>query len=395
MFMGRTLLRWAPHLVVMASLVILAGSVVDPRSSPWLTAATCGVWGASMIHGVRRVARGSAWPGTFATFALASGLAALSILPHDAPAFMMPFVATVIVTTLVLPPKPATLLVVLTTLACCANRLSYPGAERASQQRDAFWLAMPATILFAFGQSLRTTMLARRRAERATVRLAASNELLEQQLDVSRELATEQERTRIARELHDSLGHCLTAGHIQLQVASVAVQSGEPAASALQKAQAAMETGLQELRRCVHALRDHPSRMEFGASMQELVDRFPKSHLAVEMSVEGPQRPLGTASEFVLYRTLQEALTNVVKHAHARCVRVRLAYDPHEVRLTVADDGVGASQIAAGNGLTGIRERLALVGGTLYIDTKTGRGFRLKVVLERENLHGYAHRTGR
>lgn len=101
----------------------------------------------------------------------------------------------------------------------------------------------------------------------------------------------------------------------------------------------------------------------------------------VLLSVEGHPRDLSTGLELTAYRIVQEALTNVRRHAHAREARVRLAYLPDALAIEIVDDGEGsASPVRFGNGLVGIRERVTLHGGSLVVDP-TARRFRIQVVL--------------
>lgn len=177
------------------------------------------------------------------------------------------------------------------------------------------------------------------------------------------ELATTRERNRIAREIHDSVGHYLTVVNVQIEAAR-ATKSPEH----LDRAQEHAREGLAALRKSVAMLRTGEQR-PLVAALRELT----------ELTVVGAPRPLTPAVEFTLFRAAQEALTNVARHASATAASCTLRYGERDVTLTVADDGVGAVSTDGGFGLVGMRERAHLVGGTVDIATAPGRGFTIEV----------------
>lgn len=194
------------------------------------------------------------------------------------------------------------------------------------------------------------------------------------------ELATERERTRIARELHDSIGHALTALHVQLAAARALIATDTTAASScLDQASTLAHEGLAEARRAVSMLRSEPlGGRPFAAALKELVCASPGAP-TVSLEVSGTPRGLGAAIEFVIYRAVQEALTNVRRHARAKRADVRLHYGPSSITLEVEDDGAGAEGRGQGHGLLGLRERVETVGGAVAVTTAEGEGFRLAV----------------
>jgi signal transduction histidine kinase len=195
------------------------------------------------------------------------------------------------------------------------------------------------------------------------------------------ELATTRERNRIARDIHDSVGHYLTVVNVQIEAARAMV-GRDPAASdeCLVRAQELAREGLSELRRSVSMLRAGPlEQRPFGVALAELVSDTRSSGLEAELTVEGTARPLTPAVEFTLFRGAQEALTNVRRHASAKKATIALCYGARDVALTIADDGIGAVSTDGGFGLVGLRERATLVGGSVEISTKPGRGFAVEV----------------
>lgn len=202
--------------------------------------------------------------------------------------------------------------------------------------------------------------------------------------------AQEAERKRIARELHDSLGQYLTALHLGL--ASVEAQFGTPAAEPkLAELKSLMTEISQELGRLARELRptvlDHLGLK--SAIIQYIEEWEARSELKFDVQINLGERRLPQAVETTLYRVLQEAITNVVKHADADRVGVILEARETDVRLIVEDDGDGFALPAAAApgeklqhfGLIGMRERLALVHGTFEIESAPGAGVTLFVTV--------------
>jgi signal transduction histidine kinase len=182
------------------------------------------------------------------------------------------------------------------------------------------------------------------------------------------------ERLRISRELHDSLGHHLVALGIQLQLAEkLSSEAGRPAVSA---AQGISREALAEVRRVVTVMQA-PQPLDFGASLKALASRIPNPVIHIDLDAElvmpDPERA------HALFRCVQEAITNSVKHAEAHniWVTVRTAADAVEIR--VRDDGRGAAKLEEGNGIAGIRERLRHLGGTAVFGSESGRGFEIQL----------------
>jgi signal transduction histidine kinase len=195
------------------------------------------------------------------------------------------------------------------------------------------------------------------------------------------QLAITSERNRLAREIHDTVGHYLTVVHVQIEAARALLAGNAAGADeCLTRAEDIVRDGLGELRRSVTMLRggavaDRP----FGLALAALVEESRASGLDATLTVEGTPRLLAPAVEFTLYRAAQEAFTNVQRHARARQARLTLRYADDEVQLAVADDGVGAAATDSGFGLTGVRERAQLVGGAVSVLTAPGSGFTLDV----------------
>ncbi|GAA3339000.1 hypothetical protein GCM10020358_21140 [Amorphoplanes nipponensis] len=196
--------------------------------------------------------------------------------------------------------------------------------------------------------------------------------------------AVTEERLRIAREIHDIVGHSLTVIAVKSAIGShVAAQRPAEAAAALDVIAATSRSALAELRRAVDALRAEPDFAPAPtlADLRQLADRAAAAGVPVELDVRGDcDVPDGVALAAV--RIVQESLTNVVKHAGpARC-RVDVVGCPGELRVEVTDDGsAGRRPAPDGAGLTGMRERVALHAGALTVGPREAGGFRVLATL--------------
>jgi len=196
-------------------------------------------------------------------------------------------------------------------------------------------------------------------------------------------LAAANERNRLAREIHDTLGHYLTVIHVQLEAAR-AVMPAEPERGmlAISRAQALAKDGLTAVRQSVKALRDD-SRVEgIAEQLASLVDAVRDESFSATFNATGSARPVTAAVALALHRTALEALTNVRKHAAATLVEIVLAFRPDgRVHLRVHDNGRGSSRLDGGFGLTGIRERAEMLGGSVAYHTAMDEGFTLDMEL--------------
>jgi signal transduction histidine kinase len=238
----------------------------------------------------------------------------------------------------------------------------------------------------------------RKRSEALLVELGEAHRRLQDYADQASQLATTQERNRIAREIHDSLGHYLTIINVQLETAQAfRSRDAERADRAVGEAKRLASEALADVRRSVAALR--PSALENlsvrQAIEQQVADFRAHSGLAVELAIEGDEARCSQAAGLALYRAVQEGLTNIRKHADATHVAVRLNFGPATAELTIADDGRGLpADLAAGPrpdgggfGLAGIRERMALLGGTLDVRPGQRSGTELRATLPCSGAH--------
>lgn len=184
-----------------------------------------------------------------------------------------------------------------------------------------------------------------------------------------------EERLRIARDLHDVLGHHLTALSLNLEVAShlAAGEAKEP----IEKSQAITKELLGDVRAVVSRLReDEPVDLATALNALRDVIATPSLHIDLEnVAVSDP------AVAQVVLRAVQEIVTNAVRHSGARNLWLRLSSSDHTLDVDARDDGAGTDTIAFGNGLRGIRERVEQVNGSLAVSSMRGRGFSVHITL--------------
>ncbi|MYS21053.1 Signal transduction histidine kinase, partial [Streptomyces sp. DvalAA-14] len=198
----------------------------------------------------------------------------------------------------------------------------------------------------------------------------------------------DEERLRIARELHDVLAHSISVINVQAGVALALIdERPEQARTALTTIRAASKEALDEVRQVLDTLRapgEAPRSPAPGLDrLPELVEQAGSVGLTVRVGVEGRPVPLSPGTDLAAFRIVQEALTNVLRHSGSRAARVLLSYRPGAVEVRVDDDGpaVAGGESGGGNGLIGMRERAAALGGTTETGSGPDGGFRVRAVL--------------
>ena len=224
---------------------------------------------------------------------------------------------------------------------------------------------------FVFVTSLvaRQQAQAREEQRRLNAELRATRVLLAESARVN-------ERTRISRELHDLLGHHLTALSLNLEVAGHLSEGRVK--EHVQQAHTLARLLLTDVREAVSHLRDGGA-IDLQAALRPLAETVPS--LQIHMDIESPLTMDDPERAHVLLRCTQEVITNAVRHAAARNLWIRAHREEAMIAMTARDDGRGADAFVAGNGLRGMRERLAQYGGHLEIKTRPQEGFCLHLML--------------
>jgi signal transduction histidine kinase len=340
------------------ALVEIAGAQAHPRpglSGEHLAILLALLGFAVAVVGIMRTRRRSAAAQApfFAVLVLCS--AALVALQPKGPAFLGAFIA-VSAAALRVRGRPGVAIVVLALVAL-------PVAEIAGRDKSVYGAALQELGVLAFY---------------VVARLAAQ---LDETRDAQARAAVLAERQRLAREMHDVLAHSLSGLALQLEGARLraAGHDDQELVESLERAHHLARSGIDEARRAIGMLRD--DELPGPDRLPSLVAEFEAdTGIPVTITVSGDSHPLDSDAQLTLFRTAQEALTNVRKHARATRVDLRLAYEPAGARLSVEDFGAGgdAPESGSGYGLTGMRERAELLGGTLAAGP-TDAGFRVEL----------------
>ncbi len=210
---------------------------------------------------------------------------------------------------------------------------------------------------------------------------------LERERDQQAKIATAAERARIARELHDVIAHNVSVMVVQADGAAYALRTDpDRTAQALAAISLTGRKALAEMRRLLGVLRSGDEQADLAPvpgldQLRELVEQARHAGMSVSLSLEGPSRPLPAGAELAAYRVVQESLTNTRKHGGlGAAAMVCLRYEPDGLLLRVTDDGLGAAAAVAdepGHGLTGMRERIEMYGGTVQAGPLPAGGYQV------------------
>lgn len=211
---------------------------------------------------------------------------------------------------------------------------------------------------------------------------------MEDHIRLMRELYTTQERNRISRDIHDSVGHVLTTVIVQLGAMAKILETSAPQVSAMaQELRAFTQAGMNDVRQIVHDLK--PSNYEayaFTAKIDELIQDYQKiNQISVIINRNKTLWSLTDQMEEVIYRAVQEFLANSNKHSNADEIRLNEHYTNLEYILTMKDNGQGADVIVPHMGLMGLEERIHSLGGKVTFKTALGQGFQTRIVLRRRS----------
>ena len=250
-----------------------------------------------------------------------------------------------------------------------------------------FALVLVRSLLFALVGYVVVRLMRAQRAQRKA--LARANVQLARYATTLEQLAVSRERNRLARELHDTLAHTLSAVAVQLE-ATRSLWDSDPtsARDMLERSLAATREGLTEARRAIHALRAAPLEdLGLALAIRNLAESVAaRADLSLDLQAPDQIGSLAPAVEQAVYRIAGEALTNVAQHADARHLTVWLGRVGGRLMLTVSDDGCGfdatALSLDGHYGLKGMRERAEMIGGELEIESQPGQGTIVRLAVE-------------
>lgn len=253
---------------------------------------------------------------------------------------------------------------------------------------------LPLIVIYLISHTLAYTWLQERRASLESKRLlrelAESNNQLTRYAAEATQLATVRERSRIAREIHDSLGHSLTIVGVQLEKAIAFDQvDRETAGAALRAAKQLADQALVDVRQSVGTLREMDDEFTLHGALNALAQNVEQGGLSVDFRWRGDEAGLSEQQLLTLFRAAQEGLTNVQRHAQAENVMIDVALDAETAELQLTDDGIGIDKSKIKNGrygLEGLRERVELVQGVMRLDRIPAGGTQLVVTLPRGEI---------
>lgn len=320
------------------------------------------------------------------------GLILLPIVLNDRGIRFFPLLCLVVVIRSCLIFKPQVRLIVaglafisfLFTLFLRVQKINFPARSMVQEQLrfTVLNLKLNAALLFGltlvFVLLLINALLAERQSRE---KLAIANEQLQQYALRIEDQATLQERNRIARDIHDSLGHSLTALNLQLETALKLLPSDQAKAQTfLAQAKQLGSKALQQVRQSVSAMQSDPLQgRSLEAAIASLAEDFHCSTGVSPACTLKLGRPIPADLTTAIYRIVQEALTNISKHADATEVKIQLSATTTHLRLTIQDNGRGfkLDQNTSGFGLQSMRERTHALGGQFAIDSAPYSGCRI------------------
>lgn len=239
-----------------------------------------------------------------------------------------------------------------------------------------------------YGQKLRAQQLYDALREREE-ELKRVNKELENSVNTIEEITLLRERNRISREIHDNVGHAISTIIIQLgAIQSIAPHNGAEAAEMAENLSKFADESLQSIRTAVRSMKPREFEEYEGiVAISEMIRNFEKlSGVKVSLRVSDNFWRLSADQTMVIYRIIQEFLSNSIRHGRATEVKVFLNFLPGSLRVYIKDNGIGCKSIAEGVGLRSIRERVKIWGGNLEYYSEEGKGFEIVATLEKGKL---------
>lgn len=249
------------------------------------------------------------------------------------------------------------------------------------------WEGLPiftAGLIFivVFTQMALNEESSRREVERLVSELTEANKRLSDFALQAEDLATAKERNRLAKEIHDGLGHYLTTIYMQIQAARAVSESDKDRAEMIMaKAQNLTQEALADVRQSVAALQAPlDDRQTLSEMIDSLLEGARNAGIEPKLIVTGNERSIDPQTRWALYRASQEGISNVCRHANAKNLWITLEYLSDDcIHLQVDDDGIGMTEINEGFGLLGLRERVHSIGGELKLGSSNRGGFSINI----------------
>ncbi len=215
--------------------------------------------------------------------------------------------------------------------------------------------------------------------QRVNEELSLMNEQLKKSALTVEELAVEKERNRIARDVHDTLGHTMAVLITLLNVSSITCRN-DPGKTheQLKEATAIAKEGLKELRRSISGIKNE--KLEQNSlldSLKEMIKQFEKSGIKVDLIIEGISQNFEVENKDTVFRLCQEALTNSLRHGKAEQATIIIKLTDGHLKILITDDGIGCTEIQKGYGLTGMEQRITDAGGTVSFGSDGEKGFNI------------------
>ncbi|PUA37899.1 response regulator receiver protein [Paenibacillus elgii] len=260
-------------------------------------------------------------------------------------------------------------------IAVALFALSAGNSVSSSLSHPVIWQSLfDALIFYGVSYALQKGALAINAIKQKLVLIKEQYTILEQYSSQIERMTLLEERYRMARELHDTIGHTFTSLILGMETLKSHIHSNEGEAK-LQGMLKLARTGLDDIRRQVHQMDPIEEALPLDRSLLQLMDEFKtNTGIRVVFRTMGEPYPVMKQAKLVLYRCLQEALTNASRHGQASVIQVLLQYDHAQVMLQVQDNGKGDANLQYGFGLTGMKERLAPLQGKLYIHSRADAG---------------------
>lgn len=257
------------------------------------------------------------------------------------------------------------------------------------------WASLPMILsglvyIMVFTQMALDEEKSRREVERLVEKLETANIKLRKYADEVEELAIIQERNRLAREIHDGLGHYLTTINMQLQAAEVIFDKDrDKALSAINKAKIQSQNALIDVRKSVSALRYDPDEyLSFESVLLKAIRPCEWVGISPHLKIMGNEDNLTPTIRSTIFRVVQETVNNTCKYSKASVYEVNIDYNhAGKIKLEIKDNGVGTELFQGGYGLMGLKERIELINGKLDINSRPNEGFQLEIEIpyDKEN----------